>query len=109
MSHRAQHMPSLEMGRRVAAKLRTDHALIEFARANLTNRSILNAGSASFLACHRASERLLRLPLDSICRLLESTADESQRLRQNTPLAGAISPLEVWQIKRRVRRDQFRD
>jgi CRISPR/Cas system-associated endoribonuclease Cas2 len=30
--------------------------------------------------------------------------EEGQRLRQNSPFAGVLSPAEVWEIKSRLRR-----
>jgi hypothetical protein len=48
-------------------------------------------------------EQILTRPIADICELLCSQTDEGQRLRQNSPFAGALTAAEVWAIKARLR------
>lgn len=104
MSHQLQDAISLEMGRRVAIRLRESPAVLEVARTNLERWSNLNSGAPSLLRCYDEWERILALPLNDICELLCSESGEGQRLRQNSPFAGVLSPAEVWSIKSDFRR-----
>ncbi|MDQ3622486.1 MAG: hypothetical protein M3463_08370 [Verrucomicrobiota bacterium] len=104
MTHALQDAISLELARRVAARLRTSSALLEFAQANLSRWSRQNADSPSLLLCYAEWQVILARPVDGICDLLCAETEEAQRLRQNSPFAGILSPAEVWGIKGALRR-----
>jgi hypothetical protein len=94
---------SLELGRRVAARLRAQPALLRLAHENLDRWARLNADAPSLLRCYDEWRRILNRPLEEICELLNSESEEAQRLRQNSPFAGVLSASEVWQLKQRFR------
>ncbi len=103
MNHLENDQASLEMARAVADRLRRNPELLEIARANLARWSRQNASVGSLLRCYAEWEHILERPIDQICELLCSESDESQRLRQNSPFAGVLSPAQVWEIKSRFR------
>src|SRR5205814_2578112 len=99
MGHEIQDRASLEMGRRVAAGLPQHPEWLQLARENLDRWSQLNSNAPSLLRCYAEWRELLTLPVEKICEILTSETDEGQRLRQNSPFAGVLSPKEVWSIK----------
>jgi hypothetical protein len=101
MKHSEIDQVSLEMARRVAARLRLHPELLDMARANLARWSRQNASAGSLLRCYAEWEDILSRPIEEICDLLCSEAEDAQRLRQNSPFVGVLSPAEVWQIKAR--------
>jgi hypothetical protein len=101
MNHAEINQVSLEMGRRVADRLRARPELLEIARANLARWSVQNASADSLLRCYAEWQEILSRPLTEICALLVSETDDTQRLRQNSPFVGVLSPAEVWEIKSR--------
>ena len=103
MSHELTEEISLEMGRRVAARLRQQPDLLRVAHDNLARWTRLNARAPSLLRCYREWEEILKRPLEDICRLLSSDREEGRRLRQNSPFAGVLSAREVWELKQRFR------
>ena len=103
MPHEILDEISLELGRRVAARLREEPGLLQVARDNLARWLDQNADSLSLVRCYREWQRLLDRPLDDICRVLDSDGEENRRLRQNSPFAGVLRPSEVWSIKAAVR------
>ncbi|HMN42704.1 MAG TPA: hypothetical protein PKE29_17825 [Phycisphaerales bacterium] len=106
MGHEYQDACSLEMARQVAAGLPLHPEWITLARTNLARWRERNADAPSLLRCYDEWAMLLDLPIPQICAILTAQTDEAQRLRQNTPFAGVLSPQEVWEIKRRLRHDQ---
>ncbi len=86
MQHEVLDEISLELGRRVAARLRKD------------------ANSPALVRCYREWQSLLTRPLEEICRVLEMDNEENRRLRQNSPFPGVLSPREVWAVKSSVRK-----
>ncbi len=104
MSHAVQDEISLEIGCRTAARLRERPDLLEVAWENLRNWSCRNSDSPSLLRCYAEWQTLLSGSLDEICGLLCAETEEAQRLRQNSPFAGVLSPAEVWAIKAESRR-----
>jgi hypothetical protein len=94
---------SLEMARRVAARLRQQPELIRVAQENLNRWTRLNANAPSLLQCYTEWHEILKRPLEEICRLLTSETEEAGRLRQNSPFAGVLSAPEVWELKQRLR------
>ena len=103
MKHADIDQVSLELGRRVAERLRSQPELIEVARANLDRWSRQNASVSSLLRCYAEWQELLSRPVDAICELLCAKTHPAQRLRQNSPFVGVLSPREVWEIKARLR------
>lgn len=104
--HGYQDEVSLRLKRRIADELPHRPEWIAFARQNIARWSRQNAGAPALLRCYQEWERILELPVDRICAILTDQSDEGQRLRQNSPFAGILSPREVWSIKRGVRDDQ---
>lgn len=96
---------SLDIGRRVAARLSRQPELLRVARENLDRWSRRNADAPGLLRCYAEWRGILERPLEEICRLLNSESDEARRLRQNSPFAGVLSPQEVWGLKRRLRHE----
>jgi hypothetical protein len=94
---------SLELGRRIAARLRRQPELLAIANENLFRWSRLNADSPSLLRCYKEWEEILKRPLADICDLLCSDTEEARRLRQNSPFAGILSAQEVWELKQSMR------
>lgn len=103
MNHSETNQVSLELARRVAERMRRQPEVIDFARANLVRWSQQNISAPSLLRCYAEWQQILSRPVEEICTLLCSETDNSQRLRQNSPFAGALSPAEVWEIKARFR------
>jgi hypothetical protein len=90
---------SLEIARRVADRLRAQPGLLAMARENLIRWSQRNTDAPSLLRCYAEWQAILTRPLEEICELLCAKTDDGQRLRQNSPFAGILSPAEVWKIK----------
>lgn len=103
MSHELTDHISLELGRRVADRLRQRPELLQLARANLDRWTRLNANAPTLLRCYAEWRELLDHPLEEICTVLTSESEEARRLRQNSPFAGVLSAREVWELKRRFR------
>ena len=101
MKHSETDQVSLELGRRVAERLRWQPELVAFARANLARWSRQNTSAPSLLRCYAEWQEILARPVDEICNLLCSESDDAQRLRQNSPFAGVLPPAEVWEVKSR--------
>jgi hypothetical protein len=101
MKHSETDQVSLELGRRVAERLRWQPEVIVFARANLARWSRQNNSAPSLLRCYAEWREILSRPVDEICDLLCSESDNAQRLRQNSPFAGVLPPAEVWEVKSR--------
>jgi hypothetical protein len=101
MKHSETDQVSLELGRRVAERLRWQPELVAFARANLARWSRQNTSAPSLLRCYAEWQEILSRPVDEICDLLCAESDNAQRLRQNSPFAGVLPPAEVWEVKSR--------
>lgn len=103
MSHLETDQVSLELARRVAERLRRNPEALDLAHANLSRWRQQNAKSPSLLRCYSEWEKILSRPVVEICELLCSESDAAQRLRQNSPFAGVLTPAEVWEVKSRFR------
>ena len=103
MHHTTIDEVSLEIARQVVQRVRRHPELLDAARDNLARWSRQNAGTPSLLHCYTEWQEILSRPLEEICGLLCAETDEGQRLRQNSPFAGVLSPAEVWAIKSRLR------
>ena len=102
MSHALHDAVSLEIARRIAEGLPAHPEWLTLARSNLERWSQLNAGAPALLHCYQEWRTLLERPIQEIAATLLATTERSQGLRQNSPFAGALTPAEVWQIKRRI-------
>ena len=103
VSHEVLDAISLEMGRRVAQRLREQPELIRVAQENLDRWTRLNSNAPSLLRCYSEWRAILNRPIEGICTILVSDDQASRRLRQNSPFAGVLNAREVWQLKRQLR------
>src|SRR5436309_6938851 len=103
MQHEAHDDVSLEMSRRVVARLREQPALLQIARDNLARWVCQNADAPALIRCYREWLAILERPLDDICQILCDDTAEGRRLRQNSPFVGVLPPTEVWSIKAAIR------
>jgi hypothetical protein len=104
MNHDFQDAVSLELARRVADGIPSHPEWIELARANLERWMKLNEDSPSLVRCYKEWLELLDRPLPEIRALLTEATDRGQRIRQNSPFAGALPYSEVWAVKEKLRR-----
>ena len=102
MSHAKHDMVGLILGRRIAEGLAEHPEWILLAKDNLSRWSQLNADAPSLLRCYEEWQKILERPVEEILAVLLNPSDTGQRLRQNSPFAGALTPAEVWEIKRQV-------
>jgi hypothetical protein len=103
MNHEFQDRVSLEIARQVAARLRASPGLLTVAQKNLDRWSRANAETPLLMRSYAEWRQILERPLDVVCELLCLETEVGQRLRQNSPFAGILSPSEVWDIKFRLR------
>jgi hypothetical protein len=103
MQHEMHDEISLEMGRRIASRLRDQPGLMQIARDNLIRWSRQNANAPALIRCYREWQALLERPLEDICQILDADSEEGRRLRVNSPFAGVLSPAEVWSLKATIR------
>jgi len=103
MRHAFHDAVSLEIARRIAQGLPEHPEWLDFARRNLERWSRLNQSAPSLLRCYEEWRQLLTRPVGDLCAALIAETDEGQRIRQNSPFAGILSPREVWDIKARFR------
>lgn len=104
MGHEVQDQVSLELAKRIASGLPQHPEWLELAHANLKRWAQRNKDSPGLLRCYAEWRQLLSLPVKEIVRILVEESGEAQRLRQNSPFVGVLSPGEVWEIKSRFRR-----
>jgi hypothetical protein len=102
MLHEVHDAVGLALARRITDGLREHPEWIEQAKENLERWSRLNRDAPGLLACYREWQAILGRPVEEIRTMLLDPTEVGQRLRQNSPFAGALSPAEVWQIKRKV-------
>jgi len=95
MRHDYQDRVSLVMARRVADELSRRPELIDFARANLDRWSLLNANAPGLMRCYDEWRGLLGRSIPEVITILTAESDEGERLRQNSPFAGILTPQEV--------------
>ena len=100
MSHALLDQRSLEFDREIARRLRRDPGLIDLARQNLMRWLARPNLAPSLERCYREWLAIIdESPIDDIIQLLEDDGDNAQRLRQNSPFVGILSPEEVVMIK----------
>lgn len=105
MGHEKNDRTSLELARRIASELPNRPEWIELAKQNLMRWKSRNAESPGLVRCYDEWLELLEHSLNEVCAELLAESERGQRLRQNSPFAGALTPREVWDIKRRCRDD----
>lgn len=103
MNHEIQDSISFEMSQRIASGLPQHPEWLELAGANLERWSRLNSNAPSLLRCYDEWEKLLAQGATAVGAALTDESETGQRLRQNSPFAGILSPHEVWEIKSRHR------
>jgi hypothetical protein len=103
MLHRAQDEVSLALATVIARRLAARPEWIELARTNLAAWKRANEGSPGLVAAYAEWDAILSLPLPEVAAILMEPTERGQRLRQSNPFAGALTPEEVWQVKRSVR------
>ncbi len=103
MDHHFQDAISLELACRIATGLPDHPEWLELARGNLERWTSQNKDAPSLLRCYEEWRELLARSVFEICAALTAQTDEGQRIRQNSPFAGVLSPREVWEIKARLR------
>lgn len=97
------HAISLEFATQIADGLPAHPDWTDLARENLDRWSRRNADSPHLLRGCAEWRAILNRPIGEIRAILTAKADAGQRLRQNSPFVGVLSPSEVWEIKRRHR------
>ncbi|MCL4211018.1 MAG: hypothetical protein HRU76_04700 [Phycisphaeraceae bacterium] len=105
MIHKELDHQSMLLAARIARELPERPEWIEAARANLRRWMARNADSPGLRRAYQEWLTLLEQPVDRICQAMLASTDEGQRLRQNSPFAGVLSPGEVWAIKRSARHE----
>lgn len=105
MGHDLQDRISMEIARRVVAELTRRPELIRVARENLARWSERNADVPSLIRCYDEWRAILDRPLPEVCSELLQPGGRGQRLRQNSPFVGILSPKEVWAIKEQMRNE----
>jgi len=101
--HRLQDETSLAMHARVVEELERDPSLVRIASENIARWSRRNADSPGLMACYAEWGTILARGLAEVVRVLKDKSEEGDRLRQNSPFAGILTPQEVWRIKSEVR------
>lgn len=101
--HQYQDRVSLEIARCVAARLRSDPKVLDFARRNLAEWRIRNSDSPGLVRLYDEWSQLLDRGPAAVEASLLDPSDEGQRLRQNSPFAGVLDASEVLAIKRQFR------
>lgn len=98
--HDAIDRRSLEMARRIVAKIDADPALLE--RAKRVCARWVERGNVPA----REWMTILARPWPEIRRILIEDSEESRRLRQNDPFCGILTPAERWEIYREQARHE---
>jgi hypothetical protein len=109
VGHEVQDQVSLELARRIAAGLAQHPEWLDMARENLDRWSRRNHEAPALIRCYQEWHELLSRPLAEIIEILTEASDRGQRLRQNSPFVGVLSPQEVWEIKSRLRHHATRE
>ena len=89
---------SLAMARAIVARIDADPARAGFERAKSTCRRWVEMGNVPA----REWLTLLEKPWTEVRRILLDESEEGQRLRQNDPFCGILTPQERWEIYRRA-------
>jgi hypothetical protein len=100
--HQGIDRRSLEMARRIVAKIDADPRGLEHARqvcVRWVERG--NVPAREWLG-------ILERPWSEVRRILLEDSEESRRLRQNDPFCGILTPAERWEIYREATRHEAR-
>src|SRR6185436_8225420 len=100
--HQAIDRRSLEMACRIVAKIDGDPQFLEHAR-RVCERWVARGNVPA-----REWLPILNQPWAEIRRILLADSEESQRLRQNDPFCGILTPVERWEIYREAHRREAR-
>lgn len=87
---------SLQMARQIVAKIDADPDRRGFDRAKRTCRRWVEMGNVPA----REWLALLDRPWEEVRSILLDESEEGQRLRQNDPFCGILTPAERWAIYR---------
>lgn len=98
--HQAIDRRSLEMARRIVAKIDADPARRGLEHARRVCARWVDQGNVPA----REWLAILERPWDEIRRILLDDSEESRRLRQNDPFCGILTPAERWDIYREASR-----
>jgi hypothetical protein len=79
----------------IAIKLRENPALLDIARENLDRWSAASGRSQPYWDAWR---KLINGPFEDLLKLLVEDSETMTALRQATPFAGVLSPVERWKI-----------
>jgi hypothetical protein len=91
-------MPGEHSGTNMIGQQEVDPEWLDLARANLERWARQNSNAPSLLRCYDEWRKLLTRPVAEVCAALIAEPDEGQRIRQNSPFAGVLTPREVWEI-----------
>lgn len=99
--HARREEESLEMHRRVAARLRSDpERVLGKARANIRRWLAGREGTAAETVYREWLDVLDANGVEQLAEFLVSRSEKAVRLRQSNPFAGVLEAREVWEIKR---------
>lgn len=100
--HHAIDRRSLEMARRIVAKIDADPARAGLDHARDVCRRWVERGNRSA----REWMKILEGPWSEVRAILLDDSEEGRRLRQTDPFCGILTPAERWEIYREaVRRE----
>jgi hypothetical protein len=99
-THQAIDRRSLEMVRRIVAKIDADPERHGLEHARRVCRRWVAMGRRSAGEWNAILER----PWEQIREILLAESDEGQRLRQTDPFCGILTPQERWEIYREAAR-----
>jgi len=95
-THQAIDQRSLTMVRRIVEKIDADPTRAGFEHAKRTCRRWVEMGNIPA----REWLALLDRPWEEVRLILLDESEEGQRLRQNDPFTGILTPQERWEIYR---------
>jgi len=103
-NHQAIDRRSLEMARRIVAKIDADPRREGFEHAKRVCTRWVERGNEPA----REWLAILQQPWPEVRRILLEDSEESRRLRQNDPFCGILTPGERWEIYREAQRREAR-
>ncbi|HYI10073.1 MAG TPA: hypothetical protein VEK57_13520 [Thermoanaerobaculia bacterium] len=103
-THQAIDRRSLEMVRRIVAKIDADPRQEGLEQARRVCLRWVEKGNVPA----REWLQILERPWEEIRSILLEDSEESQRLRQSDPFCGILTPQERWEIYRKAARDEAR-
>jgi hypothetical protein len=99
-THQEIDRRSLEMARRIVAKIDGDPQRAGLDHAKRVCRRWVDKGIRPALEW----SAILQRPWDEVRRILLDESEEGQRLRQNNPFCGILTPRERWETYRQFAR-----